>query len=355
MHKSIPGIFLALMLLPIQYGFSAEVTDTEQTLTVTLSGDSQFVYRDADGYTIVIGQVINNSSTPVTNVRIVADFFDDVNLHPVESNTGDVILEVIPTAGSSPYMIKSKTANPVITQASVHLDGFEPSSSKLKQLTVGGYNMAYVDQMLYFSGFLKNGVAAPISDTNVYAAFYDGFEPPRIIGIHLVDLGSILPNERVPFDFSEKINSKAAGFYLFAESSAFGSEFVDIQIPVAEDLTKLVTIKDVVVTDMHGNELYDISVGSTVQVAVESWIQTAYSLSDTTPYIYFVQIKQIGTIPHVEFLGQYNGTYKNGEPHLASVNWVAENTGEFFIETYVWDRNHAAIAEKGPLVLISVK
>lgn len=347
----------ALMLFPASSGLAAEFSDTPPSLTVSLSSDSPFVYRDSEGYTVVIGQVVNsNDLVSVANVQVSADFFDDVSPLPLESGTGTTVLEVIPPLGSSPYMIKSKSANSAITKASVQLDGFGSSPSKLKQLTVEGDNLLHVDGALSFSGVLKNG-AAPISDTNVYAAFYDGFDPPRIVGIHTVPLGNILPNETVPFEFDEKISPRAVGFHLFSESNVFYSDFVNMKIPAPQALTKLATIKNVAVKDAGGSTLSGtIPVGSTVSIESESRIQFSDNLpSDTTPYTYFVQIKPFGKMPYVEFLGQYDGLYVGAGTQTPSVKWTPQNTGEFFVETFVWDRNHVPIAERGPFMLISVK
>ena len=56
MIKVILCSFLILLLVPISVKvFLQEYTDTTSTLTVLLSKESPFVYRDSDGYTVVVG------------------------------------------------------------------------------------------------------------------------------------------------------------------------------------------------------------------------------------------------------------------------------------------------------------
>ena len=92
--------------------------NTPGTLTVVLTSETPFVYKDNEGYTVVVGNVENkNELTPVTNVQIRVNFYDDTGSEPLETNQG-LTLEVIPELGISPYMVKSSTPNPNITRFS---------------------------------------------------------------------------------------------------------------------------------------------------------------------------------------------------------------------------------------------
>ena len=125
MQKVILSVFLALLLIPFSQAFSQEFSDTPSTLSVSLTSETPYLYNDADGHTVVVGMVANNNSlTPVTNVRIQVNFFDDFGTSPIEVIEGKSILEVIPPNGQSPYVIKSHSTNPEITHASVFLFGF---------------------------------------------------------------------------------------------------------------------------------------------------------------------------------------------------------------------------------------
>ena len=231
MEKIILSVFLIFILFPISSGFSAEYVDTKPTLSVVLTSDSPFVYKDDEGYTVVVGAVENTSNlTSITNVRVHVNFYDDVSSQPLEIIEGGTILKVIPPLGKSPYMIRSNSSNPDITQASVSLsEGFHTSPSKSKQLSVELSSIALGDT-LQFSGVLKNGTA-PINNTDVYLAFYDNFVPPRIIGVSTIPIGAVESNGIINFSFNEKIQTRSVGFILFSESDVFYSDPVDVKIP----------------------------------------------------------------------------------------------------------------------------
>ena len=352
MEKILLSMFLILILFPISSGFSAEYVDNKPTLSIVLTSDSPFVYKDDKGYTVVVGIVENTSNlTSITDVRVHVNFYDDVSPQPLEITEGRTTLEVIPPLGKSPYMIRSNSSNPDITQASVSLGGgFHTSPSKSKQLSVKLSSIA-LDDTLHFSGVLKNG-AAPINNTNVYLAFYDNFDPPRIVGVSTIPVGDVKSNEIINFSFNEKIQTRSVGFILFSESNIFYSDSVDVKIPAP----RLVTISNVSVLDSHGKAFSEIKVGSTIQIQSESLIQfSADQKSDETPYSYYVQIKQSGKTPFVEFIGKYNGRYIGIGSQFQSMDWIPENDGLFFIETFVWDRYNIPIAEQGPVVLLVVK
>ena len=354
MQKVILSIFLVLLLIPFSQGFSQEYYDNTPTLSVSLTSDIPFVYQDSEGYTVVVGTAENNNSlTSVMNVTIQVKFFDDTTPNPIEIVQGNTTLDVIPPNGQSPYSIRSETPNPSITEASVTLLGFDSSEEKQKGLVVYSSEMS-LDDSFRFSGVLQNG-GAPNSNTNVHLAFYDGFEPPRILGVSTVELGNVESNTEVNFSIDEKIDSRAVGFLLFAESDIFYSDFVDLDIPPPQLLTKFVTISDVTVKDTMGNNLAELEIGSTVHIESETWVQFAQNQNmDETPYTYYVQIKESGKSPYVEFIGKYDGRFIGTGLQSQTIDWIPEKAGLFFIETFVWDKNNVPIAEQGPFVLIIV-
>jgi len=353
MQKLVLSAFLILFLVPFSQAFSQEYSDTAPTLSVSLRNVTPFVYQDSDGYTVVVGVVENNDSlASITNVRIQVNFFDDFDPNPLEVVNGHTTLQVIPPNGQSPYAIRSETANPNITEASVSLLPFDISDAKEKELTIFSTEI-FLDSSLHFSGVLQNDVA-PISDTNVYLAFYDSFEPPRILRVSTIEIGDVESNE-VTFEFNEPIDSRSAGFLLFSESDKFFSDFVDVKIPPPQTLTKLVTISDVTVEDTMGNKLSEIKVGSTVNIKSETLIQfAADQKSNETAYTYYVQIKESGKPPYVEYIGKFDGRFIGTGLETQTIDWIPEKKGLFFIETFVWDRNNIPIAEQGPIVLIIV-
>ncbi|MEK0346608.1 MAG: hypothetical protein QQN65_07245, partial [Nitrosopumilus sp.] len=240
MQKLILSTFLILLLVPFSQAFS-QVTDNPSTLSVSLRNETPFVYQDSEGYTVVVGVVENNDSlASITNVMIQVNFFVGFDPNPLEVVNGYTTLQVIPPNGLSPFAIRSETANPNITGASVSLLPFNISDPKEKKLTIF-YREVFLDSSLHFSGVLQNEVA-PISNTNVYLAFYDIFE--RILRVSTIEIGDVESND-VAFEFDESIDSKSVGFLLFSESDKFYSDFIDIKIPPLQLSTKLVVISDV--------------------------------------------------------------------------------------------------------------
>jgi len=351
MRKFFLIFFLTLMLFPISSGFSQK-SDTLSTLSVALTSDSPFVYKDDEGYTVVVGNVLNkNEVTPVTNVQIRVNFYDETGTEPLESVRAGTVLEVIPESTSSPYLIKSESPNPNITQISVFLEGFSPSSSKSQQLVVESTSV-FLDKNLKLSGVLSNG-GSPITDTSVYLAFYDAFIPPRLIGVNSIPIGDVGANEKVDFYFNEEIDQKAVSFQIFAESNVFYSNFANEKIP--QQLTRLATISNVSLTDSQGNRLSEITTGSTVNIRSNTLVQFSIDQNtNETPYTYYIQVKQSGEIPYVEFLGKSDGRFIGTGSQSVNIDWIPENSGVFFIETFVWDRNNIPIADKGPIAVIVV-
>ena len=341
------------MLFPVSSGFSQK-TDNIPTLSVVLTSNSPYVYKDSEGYTVVVGAVENtNPLTAVKNVKIQATFYDDVGVAPLEIVEDGTILDVIPPLGKSPYMIKSKSPNPQITQASVFLENFNSATQKSKLLSVVPADISF-DGNLAFSGVLKNG-QAPISDANVYLAFYDGFQPYRILSVETIPIGNMQSNEQVSFDFNEKINPLSVGFLLFSDSDVFYSEYVNVKIPPPQTITKLVTISDVQVTDLDGNNLSEIPLGTTVNIQSTSWVEFSdQQTSNEIPYTYYVQVKQAGEKPYVEYIGKYDDRFIGEGSQIQSIDWIPDKEGLYYIETFVWDRENIPIADQGPIAIILV-
>ena len=351
MIKVVLCTFLILLLIPFSQGFS-QVTDNASTLSVSLRNESPFVYQDSEGYTVVVGIVENNDPlTSISDVKIEVHFFDDLAPTPLEIVQGTTTLDVIAPNGQSSYSIRSQTSNLNITQASASLLGFDASVEKQKGLIVYSTDV-FLDTSFRFSGVLQNGETSS-SNTNVYLAFYDVFD--RILSVSTIELGNVDLNTDVPFELDEVINSKAVGFFLFAESSVFNSNFVDIQIPASQIPDKLITISNVSVEDSDGNKLSELSVGSPVYIKSKTWIQFAADQeSDETAYSYYIQVKESGELPYVEYIGKFDGRFIGTGQEIQIIDWIPEKTGLYFIETFVWDRNNIPIAEQGPFVLVIV-
>ena len=86
MKKLIFGIIFILILFPTSQSFSQEYTDTNPTLTVSTNSNTNYVYQDSEGYTVVIGVIENNDPLSfVTNVKVQAYFYDEFNPDPLEA------------------------------------------------------------------------------------------------------------------------------------------------------------------------------------------------------------------------------------------------------------------------------
>ena len=351
MKKILLSVFLIFMLFPISSGFSQKY-DTPSALSVSLTSQSPFVYKDSEGYTVVVGEVANNNKqTSVSNVQIRVSFYSETGNTPLETVRGQTVLEVIPELGTSPYVIKSKTPNPEITSISLFLDGFSPSSPKSEDLLVETTDIL-LDETLYLSGVLTNG-ASPVTDATIYLAFYDAFDPPRLVGVSSIFIGEMKSNEQIDFNFNEKIDQRAVSLKIFAQSDIFYSNFLSKSIP--QKLTKMVTISAVTPSDSLGNKLSEITKGSVVNIKSDLFVKFLDGLeSNETPYKYYAQVKQSGEIPYVEFVGKFDGRFIGTGAQEVSIDWIPENSGVFFIETFVWDRNNNPIADKGPIVVIVV-
>ena len=345
---------LILLLIPISQAYSQEHSDNMSTLTVSLSSQSPFVYQDSDGYTVVVGMVENNNTlSSVTDIQLQVNFFDDYDPLPLEVAYGSPSLEVIAPNGKSSYSIRSETPNSGITQASVSLLKFDSSEDKQKGLTVYSTDV-FLDESFRLSGVLETA-GAPNTDTRVHLAFYDGFEPSRILRVDTIELGDVEPNAEVVFDFEEKIDSRSVGLILFAESDVFGSNFIDIGIPSSQISTKLVIISDVSIEDSNGNVTSELEVGSPVNIKSKTWIQfTADQPSNETAYTYYVQVKESGKVPSVEYIGKFDGRFIGNGHETQTVDWIPKKTGLYFIETFVWDRNNVPIADPGQIILVVV-
>lgn len=354
MQKIISSIILILILVPFSHAFSQEYYDNAPTLSVSLTSEVPYIYKDSDGHTVVVGMVENNNPlTPITNVRIQVNFFDEFSNIPLEVIEGKSVLEVIPSNSKSPYVISSQSTDPNLTHASVSLLGFDSSIIKQKRLTIFSSEVTS-DESFNFSGVLHNG-AAPSSETKVHLAFYDRFEPPRILKVSTIELGDMMPNTQVNFDITDNIDPLAVGFLLFAESNIFSSDFVDVKIPPPQLLTKLAQISNVSIKDNLGNSLSEIKLGTSVNIESETIVQ--FSMDQTTnetPYTYYVQVKESGKIPYVEFIGKYDGRFIGTGLQSQTIDWIPEKEGLYFIETFVWDRNNNPISERGPVIIVLV-
>ena len=277
MNKPIFGIILFLFLLPIPTIFSQEYTDTNPTLTISMDSNSNFVYQDSEGYTVVIGLIENNDPLSfLTNVVIQANFYDDFNPNPLEVKEGSTTLKVIPPNTKSPFIIRSDNPNPDITEVSTKFLTFDTSESMNNSLNISINDVSLEPIItssdnvysLSFLGILRNGDTS-ISNTVAHLAFYDVFN--RIIQISTIEIGDVDANELVSLTLNEDINSSSVGFILFSESDKFYSDVIDVKIPTPQLRTNLATTCGSSEVNVGGNcTSYDISGGHVISATVNT-------------------------------------------------------------------------------------
>ena len=356
MKKSLLTLFLIFSLFPISHSFSQEFIDEpDSDFGIKLTSFTPYNYKDEDGTTVIIGEVENTKTFPVTGIKIWAGFYDSINEQPLESAVGSTILDVIQPLGTSPYIIKSPSPDAAITSVSVNLLGFNSSPSKQQSLNLepGTLN---IGEHITLSGTITNNGQQNSTDTKVHLISYDTFVPPRILGIETTIIeGDMEAGTTASFEFDAPHDSRAVAFKLVAESNNYQSEFFEITDTSVDILTKIVTISDVSLNDSQGNRLSDVSVGSTANIQSKIWIKfSADQETDEQPYVYYVQIKQSGEKAYVEFIGKFEGSFETAGTQTPVVEWTPQREGLYFVETFVWDPNAVPLASKGPISLILV-
>ena len=335
---------------------SQEVINSLPTLSVSIDIASSFVYIDDKGHGIMVGMAKNtNSLIPVSDVVIQAKFFDDSSVAPLEIVQGTTSLENISPGAQSPFLIRTMEPHWNATEASATVLGFLPAGIKNDKLDIHIESISHVGD-LQIKGVLNNGGATGLNGT-VYLAFHDVFDPPRILDVRAIQIGDVAPDSTISFEFEERINPRVVGVTIFAETDTFSlSNPIKISIPPREELIKMATIVNVKITDDDNNKLSKLKVGDTL--LIESEVQIKYAdgrQMHETPYIYYTQIKEASDPPRIIFLGKYEGRFVDVDVQSQVIDWIPDEAGLFYIETYIWERDNTPLGTPGPLVLILVE
>ena len=278
MKKLIFGIVFVLILFPVSQSFSQEYTDTNPTLIVSTNPNTNYVYQDSEGHTVVIGIIENNDPLSfVTNVKVQAYFYDELNPKPLEVREGSTILDVIPPSSSSPFLIRSENPNSDIVDVFTKLSTFETSKIMDDSIKitindislVSDTNSNELEYVFSFSGFLRNG-NSQTSETSVYLAFYDVFD--RIIQVSKINVGNLGIDELASIKLTEDINSSSVGFVLFSESDKFYSDTINLKLPSPQFNPNLPTTCNSNEVNIGGNcTSYDISGGHITSATVNTY------------------------------------------------------------------------------------
>ncbi len=348
-------VFALLFLLFPASSVFAQVTDTQSTLGVKLTNSAPFIYQDEEGYTVVIGEVENTKSFPVNNVKVWVGFFSgeaagSAGETPLETVTGTSLLEVIPAKGKSPFIVKSETPDPEIAEVSINILGFNSATQKQQLLEVEPGSLI-IGETITLDATITNTGANPAENIKAHLIGYDAFSPPRIVGIQTISLDEIGSKKSETISFDGVMDNRASSFKVIAESDDSQSKLTNVNEISLESPTRLITINDVEVLGSDGERISKIKIGQTVDISSQLSI-FASSDAPEQDYVYYVQVRQFGEKPQVEFLGFTEGKFDSTDPQTATVSWTPQSEGGFFIETYVWDLDAVALA--APSKTISV-
>lgn len=353
MKKILLIAFFAFLLFPIGTSFSQKIDQPSQ-FGIALTSFTPHHFKDANGHTVILGEVENLKNFPITQVKVWGGFYDNVNEQPLETAIGTTSLDVIPPLGKSTYMIKSPNPNAKITSVSVNLLGFTSASPKNQQLVVDA-KTSEIGENIKISGTLKNNAGIETSQTKVHVAFFDAFKPPRILAVSTVQLNPIASNTSTSFEVTQKFDTRTIGYKVFAESTSYLSNVKNVELSKFQSLTKRVTIHDVAIEDDEGNKLSDVTAGNRVTVKSKVGIEFSKDPEKSEqPYRYYIQVKQSGKQPFVEYIGITEGKFTGGEALFPSIKWTPQKAGLYFIETFVWDEKGIPLASKGPVILVLV-
>jgi hypothetical protein len=325
-------------------------------LGVKLTNTAPFVYKDQEGYTVVIGEVENTKSFPVNNVKVWAGFFSGdaagaAGETPLETATGTSLLEVIPAKGKSPFVIKSETPDPEIAEITLNLLGFNSATQKQQNLDVAPGALV-IGETITLDVTITNNAQEAAENVLVHLIGYDSFSPPRIVGIQTIQLDEIGSKKTGDVSFDDVMDERASSFKVIAEATKSQSKLTNVDEVSLEALTRLITINDVEALDSDGKRVSKVKVGQTIDITSQLSIQFDAVDGPEQKFAYYAQVKQLGEMAPVEFLGVTEGEFDSDDPQIVSVSWTPEHEGGFFVETYVWDLD--AIALAAPSKTVSV-
>lgn len=353
--RKLLGVLLIFLLLPLGHVF-AQLTESPSTLGVKLTSTAPFSYKDEEGYTVVIGEVENTKTFPVKNVKIWVGFYSgkasgSAGETPLETVTASSLLDVIPSKGKSPFIIKSKTPNPEISEVTINVLGFNSASAKQQVLEINPKTLI-IGETVILPATLTNGGQTETANVKVHLIALDAFMPPRIVGIKTIEVDELGAKRSTDVEFDAKMDYRASSFKVIAESDEYQSKLTDVKNVSLDTLTRLISINNVQVVDLIGDRISQIRVGETVNITSDLTIQYSALTKPNQPFVYYAQVKQFGEKAPVEFIGFMEGQFNSAEPQTATVEWTPEHEGGFFIEAYVWDPDAVPLAAPSKTVSI---
>ena len=70
---------LTIISFPVLHGFGQIQTDTGEG--VFLVNTYPYSFKDENGFTVVLGEIFNNHNFPITDIKILVNFYGDVSMN----------------------------------------------------------------------------------------------------------------------------------------------------------------------------------------------------------------------------------------------------------------------------------
>lgn len=356
----------------------AQEYDTEQTLVAAIINDSTYAFQDDSGYGIMTGMVENRGPAYISGVRLQVSFYDDTKNTLLNVVSDKILVDVMPPYSKAPFLVRSSVPDLGVEHASARVIHFDSSPAKEPRLeiafdTVQSYVINNNDINIVLSGSIANG-PAPSSNTTLYVALHDAFDPPRTLDIVTINADDVKADESVEFELDEIVSSDVRAFSVYAESDIYRSDnnaLVSSPVYSVQNMVVLPTsvgsisdqqqgrpsviITDVALLDDSQNKVSSVSVGQYLTIQPSLLINFEDTMLHTeTSYTTYVKIRDASESGPTEFIGMSHGTITDQRNQLQIIEWTAQNPGLYVVETFVWDANGIPIADRGPVLLVLV-
>ena len=114
-----------------------------------------YSFKDDNGFTVVIGEIFNNHNFPISDIKILVDFYSEISDEPIDSVTGSTILNYVLGQENSPFLLKSSLPNSSISRVGVTILGFDSAPNKPTSLLIQTDSLE-ISNSLDFSGQITN-------------------------------------------------------------------------------------------------------------------------------------------------------------------------------------------------------
>jgi len=343
-----PFFLLTIISFPVLHGFGEIQTDTGEG--IFLVNSYPYSFKDDNGFTVVIGEIFNNHNFPISDIKILVDFYSEISDEPIDSVTGSTILNYVLGQENSPFLLKSSLPNSSISRVGATILGFDSAPNKPTSLLIQTDSLE-ISNSLDFSGQITNIGNDDATNIKIHLISNDIFIPPRVVNISSITLeNSLSPGESQTFSINGILNSKSVAHYIIAESDNYLAPTEIIDDSKITSGNKIVSINEVTASNIK----QDTSViYSPVRIEGQILMQEFTPLPVEESYIFYVQIKDAES-GLIEFISSHSAVLYENTPEYPNVIWIPEKEGLYFIETYLWTKNNVVLSSPGEILLIHV-